>query len=182
MSATSRKKVGDPTELYTINLTELLIDGNENAFREFLANLFAAERVMAALRQYTSGAAGLTPRQYAVLFAVSQRSSPPTVREIADHLQVAAPNVTADLGTLEKLGLIAKGRHPTDQRALQIKLTRSGTALVLSNLPLMRSVNGALFDTLSANDMKMVTRVMNAIARGGTKYLNDRKLDGPAEP
>ena len=171
MSARLKSPAGDPPAL-TIGLAHLLVDGREAAFRQFLANVFAATDMLLASRRAVSRSVGLTPAQFAIFFAISQLDRPPGIRQIADHLRMAATNVTTEVNRLVGRGLLVKRVSSTDLRALEISFTAKGRAILKSLLPLSRATNDTFFRNMTAEEMRIVTKVCGDIVAAGKQALS----------
>src|ERR1700737_3501635 len=74
----------------------------DQALREFIADLYAALSIMRLLRGQIGRTLALSSAQFSVLLGVwhLERRGEPTVKAIADHLHVAAAHVTAEIGGL----------------------------------------------------------------------------------
>ena len=145
----------------------------DQALREFIADLFGALSVMRILRRQIALTLALSSAQLSVLLGVwhLQRGSTPTVKAIADHLHVAAAHVTAEIGTLVEAGLLAKKVDPRDKRAVAIALTREGRDLFRRIIPMLREINDQLFAGTSYKDMMLVRRLLGAIISHGPAAL-----------
>ena len=71
---------------------------------------------------------GLTHPQYLVMLALWERA-PLTQKEIGDLLSLEPATVSPLVKRLEAAGLVARERHPDDDRALQVTLTPRGADL-----------------------------------------------------
>jgi MarR family transcriptional regulator, organic hydroperoxide resistance regulator len=71
---------------------------------------------------------GLTHPQYLVMLAL-WGSSPVTVKELGEMLQLDAPTLSPLLKRLEAAGLVTRTRLPQDERHLSIELTARGREL-----------------------------------------------------
>jgi DNA-binding MarR family transcriptional regulator len=81
-------------------------------------------------QQVRSDRPDLTMRQLAVLLHTHQAESPPGVREMAAHLNLAKPNVTRALDRLEYLGFVERKPVQHDRRLIHIAMCRPGGAYV----------------------------------------------------
>jgi len=70
---------------------------------------------------------GLTPRQAHVIDVLTRRG-PLVQRELGDALGCTPRHVTTLVDALERSGLVARSAHPTDRRALLVRLTGQGQA------------------------------------------------------
>jgi MarR family transcriptional regulator, organic hydroperoxide resistance regulator len=168
----TRKAVRKPkVSARTVGIKALAADGDETAFRDLLSVIFAAATTMQTLRRLTARPFGLSSTELAVMLAVSSLNSNPSVRRIADHLQISASNVTADVGKLVKARLLAKLADPDDARAVKVALTAKGTKLIQDVSPALRAVNDRLFATMSKNDMAILTRLLRQIIVEGASLV-----------
>jgi len=150
----------------TVSLPELLVDGSDLKFRELVADLFAAAAGMLALRRALASSVGLSAAEYAILLATwhLQKKGAVGINTLAGQLHVAAANVTAEVGKLVKKGILDKQPHPKDSRAVLIRLTAEGTAILHELTPLLRRINDRLFSGNRARDMDAVANFLRHIA------------------
>jgi DNA-binding MarR family transcriptional regulator len=167
-----------PTPELTVGVEALLVAGNDAAFRDFVADLFAAASGMLAVRRGLGKATGLTGSEIAMLLAIRRLSSSGGgsvgVRAIAEHLHVAGPHVTAETAKLVEAGLVDKRVDPSDNRAVDIRLTTEGRQALRRLTPLVRAANDVLFAGMSQTEMEHVHRFLKRIA--GTSAEAVRRL------
>jgi DNA-binding MarR family transcriptional regulator len=76
---------------------------------------------------------GLTSAQYAVLASLhglSQDGARPSQRELADFAGLEPMHVSKLIRALQHAGLVERGAHPTDTRAVQLSVTNRGVGVV----------------------------------------------------
>lgn len=73
---------------------------------------------------------GLTGPQHQLLLAVRGHGSPPSIREVADHLLLRHHSVVELVDRAEAAGLIERVADPDDQRVVRLRLTPTGAAKV----------------------------------------------------
>ncbi|MBS0536727.1 MAG: winged helix-turn-helix transcriptional regulator [Proteobacteria bacterium] len=168
----------------TVSLPELLVDGSDLKFRELVADLFAAAAGMLALRRALATSVGLSAAEYAILLATwhLQKKGPVGINTLAGQLHVAAANVTAEVGKLVKKGILDKQPHPTDSRAVLIRLTADGTAILHELTPLLRRINDRLFSGNRARDMDAVANFLRHIADETPNSIHLAKSFHPRTP
>jgi MarR family transcriptional regulator, organic hydroperoxide resistance regulator len=147
----------------TINIPTLSGKGNETEFRDFMAELFAAATTMQSLRRKAARLFNLSSTELAILLAVSKLGNDKSIREIAEHLDISASNVTADVSRLVESSYLRKAAHPEDARAVSVGLTAAGAKLVKGMAPVLQYVNDAVFSELSRDDMLRCSRVLKSI-------------------
>jgi DNA-binding MarR family transcriptional regulator len=69
---------------------------------------------------------GLTGTQHQLLLAVRGHGSPPSVRDIADHLLLRHHSVVEQIDRAERAGLVTRTADPDDHRVVRISLTELG--------------------------------------------------------
>jgi DNA-binding MarR family transcriptional regulator len=138
---------------------------DEAELREFISDFTAASAAMRELRRALAETLGLTVAQHAVMLGLwfCERRGSTTVRALADHLHIAAAHVTAELNKLERGGLVSKSPSETDKRAIDLRLTQNGHALLDRLAPLLRDVNAALFAGVDLDDMRGAHRLFRAV-------------------
>lgn len=150
----------------TVGVDALLVAGNDAVFRDFVADLFAAASGMQAVRRGLGKATGLTGAEIAMLLAIRRLSADGGsvgVRAIAEHLHVAGPHVTTETAKLVEAGLAEKRVDPSDNRAVDIRLTAEGRQALRRLTPLVRAANDVLFAGMSEAEMAHVHRFLRRI-------------------
>ena len=150
--------VSTAPEETTIGDAGLVIAGSEARFRDFVADLFAAMSGMQSVRRSLGRATGLTGSEVAMLLAIRRLSEQGCigVKSIAEHLHVAGPHVTAEIGKLVEAGLVEKRVASSDHRAVDIRLTEEGEHALRRLTPLVRAANDVLFAGMSPDEMEHV--------------------------
>ena len=161
----SARHLPEKADELTVGVETLLVAGNDAAFRDFVADLFAAASGMQAVRRTLGRATGLTGSELAMLLAIQRLSGEGTIgiRAIAEHLHVAGPHVTAEIGKLVEAGLVEKRVDASDSRAVDIRMTAEGRALLRRLTPLVRAANDVLFAGMTETEMAHVTRFLRRI-------------------
>jgi DNA-binding MarR family transcriptional regulator len=153
----------------TVGLPGLSGGGDETEFRDFMADLFAAAATMQSLRRRAAQTFSLSSGELAILLALAKLGNDRSIRKLADHLKIAASNVTADVRRLVELGHVRKLPDPDDSRAIQVELTREGKALIKRMAPALQSVNDVVFAGLSHDDMVKLSRMLHNIVVHGRR-------------
>jgi DNA-binding MarR family transcriptional regulator len=138
---------------------------DDTVLREFISDFAAASALMRKLRTSLAAKLGLSAAGYSVLLGVwsCERKGKTSVRDLADHLHIAAAHVTAEIGDLMDLCLVTKVPSETDKRAVSIRLSKSGRELFNTLSPVLRSVNVPLFAGVQYSDMVVVHRFLKRI-------------------
>ena len=117
-------------------------------FRDFIADLFAMSAGMQSLRRAIARRIGLGGTELGILLSVGRLAPRGTVnvRQVADHLHVAATHITTEVNTLVAKGLLEKQASEQDNRAVELSVTPEGADLLASIGPNLQMINEALFD------------------------------------
>lgn len=98
---------------------------------------------------------GLTGAQHQLLLAVRGHGSPPSIREVAEHLLLRHHSVVELVDRAESAGLLERVDDPDDHRVVRLRLTRAGadkvealSAAHLEELSRLRRRVAALWDDL----------------------------------
>jgi DNA-binding MarR family transcriptional regulator len=90
--------------------------------------LYAASRTLTAAYRPLLEPLGLTYPQYVVMLVLWERDGL-TVSELGERLLLDSGTLTPLLKRLEQAGLIVRERRQSDERQVEVGLTRSGRAL-----------------------------------------------------
>jgi MarR family transcriptional regulator, organic hydroperoxide resistance regulator len=95
------------------------------------------------------GPLGLTPAQFFVLMAVHRRTrtGQPALsqRQIAQKTGMDVNVVSQVIRALERRGILERGPHPSDSRALTVTLSPSGSKLAIASSAIARRLNDEFF-------------------------------------
>lgn len=141
------------------------LEPGDEVLREFIADFSAAGALMRRLRRSLAASLTLTTTEHSVMLGLwyCQRRGETSVRELADHLHVAAAHVTAELNKLMKLELIDKSPSASDKRAVSVRLTKRGHDLLNKLAPMLSEVNQSLFAGVSYSEMVIAHRFLKRI-------------------
>lgn len=145
-----------------VSLEELLMGGSDDNFREFMVLLYAMSSRLQTLRRHIAKALSISAAEFGVLMAIAhlEKDSEVKIREIADHLHIAAAHVTAKVGLLEKQGLVSKTADSKDARAVSVQLTPAALDRLNQIAPSLRKINDTLFQGLSRGEFLIVSEFM----------------------
>jgi DNA-binding MarR family transcriptional regulator len=107
----------------------------------------AVERELAPL--------GVTAQQAALILHAAPAASRPN--ELAAEVGTDTAGMTRLLDRLEGKGLLTRGAHPEDRRAVVVELTAEGHALVPQVAPCFGRVTRRLLDGFNATEIKRLT-------------------------
>jgi DNA-binding MarR family transcriptional regulator len=158
----------------TVSLPDLLENGSDQRFRELVFRMVLALDRLQTCRDAFGQAMNLTGSQFAVLVGAShiQGDRGVSVRDLAEHVQMAATHVTTEVGRLLRLGLLLKRPNPEDGRGVLVSLSAAGDAAVAAIVPFMCNVNDSLFAGFSRKDMAALERMMLRFSENGARTLD----------
>ena len=154
----------------------------EAEFRDFIADLFAMSAGMQSLRRAIARRIGLGGTELGILLSVG-RLAPQgavSVRQVADHLHVAATHITTEVNSLVAKGLLDKQASVQDSRAVELSVTGAGAELLASISPNLQMINQALFDKPSPEVIADQRRFFQRLLAGLPEAL--AQLPAPRKP
>lgn len=180
-SSTAREYVPGPT----ISRPEFVSDGTDERFREIIYAMVAGLDSLMACRATFGKLVGLTGSQFAVLVGVAYRQGIDgvTIRDLAEHVRLAQPHVTTEVGRLIRRGYLIKKPHVSDRRSVLVSLSKKGEAAVSWLLPTIRKTNDRLFANISSAELVKVGRMMRKLGANAKVALaelppNEMTSDG----
>jgi DNA-binding MarR family transcriptional regulator len=124
----------------------------------------------------------LTEARVSVLW-VLRTLGPSTQQGIADALDVSARNISALVDALEATGYVRRTRHPTDRRAVIVKLTASAVELMSTMQREHGEVTASLLASVPRDDRAAFERGIDAIAtRLGELVVEAENIAKTQEP
>lgn len=166
---TTKTKQRKPNVEPTISRSQLMVDGSDQAFRQFVHDMLAFSARLQAVRDQLGGAIGLSGTQYTVLIAIAHLSGAGGkvgVNQVAEHLHFSGAFITIEVNKLVATGLVEKEIDSEDRRRVVLRITSKARALLNELASVQRPVNDRLFDCLSASDFektrKLVSKMVDA--------------------
>jgi DNA-binding MarR family transcriptional regulator len=169
----------------TVSKPELLVDGDDAAFRSFIHDFLAISQMLTEIRAGFGEHIGLTGIQYTILISIShlQGRNGIGVNAIAEHLHVSGAFITTEVAKLVRGGLVSKRINAKDKRRVLLRVTAEGRKLLNTLVSLQAPVNDALFDTITAEEFgplrSMMARLVPCAARSLSllAYLTGERAD-----
>lgn len=141
------------------------LDGRPLDFEALLAvsNIYrAATAVRNRMEKEVLGPAGLSWGGFTILFVLWVWGDRET-GELAEEAGLAKGTLSGMLTTLEKEGLVARGRHPEDGRRVIVELTNAGTSRIEAVFPTFNRYEARLTDGLSAEETHELARLLRTV-------------------
>jgi DNA-binding MarR family transcriptional regulator len=106
---------------------------------------------------------GLSPARWRLLVALVAQAGPDGARmgELAEHLGVREPTVTATVDRAVAEGLVTRSRDETDRRIVRVTITPAGLELVARLVPIVAQRFTALVRALGG--VEETTRIAGAL-------------------
>ena len=144
----------------TVSRDELLVDGSDAEFRQFVHRLLAYSSSLEAIRAGLGEMIGLSGVQYTILICIAhlEQGRGVGVKAIADHLSYTGAFVTIETGKLAALGLVEKRQNPGDKRRVLLTVTERARSLLNELAPAQRRINDTLFASLDRASFKHLCR------------------------
>lgn len=111
-------------------------------------------------------ATGQSRSRWQTLFVLSVATPPVTTSLLSARLAIQWPPLIRTLHSLEADGLIRRIANPHDKRSRYIEITPAGQAIVDEVQPVLSKIRGAVFASLSEEEIRIATRVLEKIVVG----------------
>ena len=115
---------------------------------------------------YNVGAADLTPRQYAVMRAISELTEP-SQTDLVNKTGIDRSTMADIMRRLLAKGLVQRRRTRRDARTYSVKLTDKGQGLLTSAGPIVRETDERLLSSLSTTQrdsfLKSLRRIIETV-------------------
>ena len=110
--------------------------------------------------------AGLTAAQAEVIAVLRDSGRPLTVREIGDRLVCEGGSPSRLVGSIVSAGLIERGEHPDDRRAVALSLTPAGARAAREVADAERQLYEGLWAAVSEREATALVRGLRKLVAG----------------
>jgi DNA-binding MarR family transcriptional regulator len=110
---------------------------------------------------------GLTNGQFSLLMALN-RPEPAAMGPVAKLLAMDRTTLTAALKPLERLGLVAITADPSDRRSRRLSLTKKGSKVLASAVPIWRAIHAELEAGLPEPGPDALRGALKALSRSNS--------------
>jgi DNA-binding MarR family transcriptional regulator len=175
----SRKVKIEPT----ISRPQLMVDGSDAAFRQFVHDTLAFSARLQAVRGQLGAVIGLSGTQYTVLIAIAHLSGLEDkvgVNQVAEHLHFSGAFITIEINKLVTSGLVEKDTDEHDRRRVILNITPKARALLNELAPVQRPVNDMLFRAMSATDFERTRKLMSDMVQAADEAIRLLDYNSPA--
>jgi len=174
----------------TVSRAQLLLRGDDHAFRQFVHDTLAFSARIQAIRNALGGVIGLSGPQYTILIAIARDQDKKLIgiNYIAERLHYSPAFVTIEVGKLVAARLITKKAHPKDKRRVLLSITAKARDLLQQLTIVQRPVNDMLFESLTMDDFERLRHKMPALVDSADRalellsFLSRRKGTAAAAP
>ena len=105
-----------------------------------------------------------------VVFMVVSAGGPMTMGQIGERSDLPASSLTALVDRLGELGLMVREQHPSDRRALQVRLTQAGVDLAYRIARDSFLATAAISENLTDEEIRQVNRTLQKLIDGFEVY------------
>ncbi|MES2028197.1 MAG: MarR family winged helix-turn-helix transcriptional regulator [Pseudomonadota bacterium] len=175
----SRKMKVEPT----ISRPQLMVDGSDRAFRQFVHDTLAFSARLQAVRGQLGAVIGLSGTQYTVLIAIAHLSGTDEkigVNQVAEHLHFSGAFITIEINKLVSNGLVEKETDEEDRRRVILTITPKARALLNELAPVQRPVNDMLFRSMTAADFERTRKLMSEMVEAADEAIRLLDYNAPA--
>lgn len=158
----------------TVTRHELLIDGSDTNFRNFIHGLLVFSNHLDECRTQFGAQLNITGTQYEVLVRLQrlQGGDGASVGEIARSLNKTGSLITIEANALNLKGLVQKSSDPTDGRRVLLQLTSKGENALNDLLPYQQKINDTLFDQVSAAEFDVLCPLIDKLQSNGQRAVD----------
>jgi DNA-binding MarR family transcriptional regulator len=170
----------------TVDKKDLLVNGSDREFRDFIFDLLAFIVRMNEVRAGYGQRLGLTGSGFAMLVSISHQQGEQgvSVNAVAEHLHLSGSFVTLEVGKLTNAGLVKKRRCTEDRRRVLLTLTPKGRRQLGEVAEIQGPVNAVLFEAMSRDDFQRMGRMLKNLVPCGDRaitLLNYLSASNPLE-
>ena len=182
--AKARAKAARYLPPLTVSHGDLLVDGQDRAFRQTLYKMVTTFGRLQSMREAFGRAIDLTSSQFAVLIGVAytQGESGVTIRQLADHVQLASTHVTTEVGRMCRMGLLIKHDNAEDGRSVLVCLTVQGEQRLDAVAPLVRRTNDILFANVDRSAFARLDAFLTLFDGNTARALNELRRPAGGKP
>jgi DNA-binding MarR family transcriptional regulator len=112
---------------------------------------------------------------FSVLSVIGHRPGD-TSRQLCQQLNVLPPNMVILLRDLDKRGLIERHPHPTDRRAIGLRLSKSGQSLMKQAEKVASEADRQGTAHLSATERQTLARLLQKVYKGESERSESKTL------
>jgi DNA-binding MarR family transcriptional regulator len=134
---------------------------------EIITPLWRIAKVLADDRRRTLARLGIDPATMDLLSAI-RRAGPPyelTTREITRRTLVTAGAISQRIARAERAGLVQRSPSPVYRRAVNVRLTESGHALIEATVRQLLEHEADLVEVLPAAERALLTGLLATLER-----------------
>jgi DNA-binding MarR family transcriptional regulator len=124
--------------------------------------LFDLAVVLGEVMNNRLAAHGLTPARAEVLW-VLHRTGSRTQRELSQLLKCTPRNVTGLVDALERAGFVERTAHPSDRRAIVVRLSAPGQSLIADWSTDREHGTARILGGIPADDLAVFTAILDKV-------------------
>ncbi len=153
---------GEELRHNTVNRRELLNDGTDEAFRQFVHDALAFSVRLLAIRDGYGKLMGITGPQYTILISIAHlgRHGPVSVSKISNHLHLSGSFVTSETKKMENENLIRKVSNSGDKRRVDLEITDDGWRRLADLSSIQAEVNDVHFGPLTRKTFRQLREIL----------------------
>jgi DNA-binding MarR family transcriptional regulator len=146
--------------------SRLVIDGGgESSVEDFLAAFDSFTRAVRRARGASGAGAEhpLTLSQYSLLAPLTEKPEA-RIGELAEEAGITASTATRILDALERRGFVSRIRAPSDRRAVAVKLTPRGRAILRRQDEWVRGLQRSFYGALGPRERELAPELLRRLA------------------
>lgn len=158
----------------TVSRPELLVDGSDATFRDFVHGFLTMARLIDQIRESFAYHLGVSGPQYEVLVHLRHEGGADglSVGELAAAMHCTGAFATTEAGKLVKKGLLEKRADSTDGRRVRLRLTALGKRKLRELARVQREVNDELFACVDRDTFLRLVELFPVFAQCAGRAAN----------
>lgn len=158
----------------TITSDEMLRDGSDNAYRQFVQDCLAFSARLLAVRDGYAKIMGVSGPQYMIMISVAHlgKKVDVTISDIAEHLHQSSSFVTNETNKLVKENLVRKDKDDIDRRRTFLTITQEGWQRFDQLSTIQPEVNNIHFGCLTTETFDQIRTIMPQLITSTDRALS----------
>jgi DNA-binding MarR family transcriptional regulator len=152
-----------PAEYIESDLESRANEGHHEALRLWLRMLSCTNRIESVIRKRLAAEFATTLPRFDLMAQLERHRDGLTMRELSQRMMVTGGNVTGITDQLENEGLVVRTPHPSDRRALFVRLTPAGRRLFRRMASIHERWVVELFDGWSEEEKEHVHKALASL-------------------
>jgi DNA-binding MarR family transcriptional regulator len=137
-------------------------------FRDVVTLFYATTGRLRSLKRLVASSIGLNSADYSIVAALYRLNTEQGVRvkEVAEYLHLSPENITTAVQRLVSEKWVVKSDHPSDARAVTLKLSASARKRIDALTTELREINDLWFKEMSTTQIQQLIEYLETVLDG----------------